>query len=136
MAQSIKTRRTTLENALKKLGAVLKKFDAKHADVHEELRDCTIQRFEFCMDTLWKYVREYIEFRDSITIDAPTPRRVFKTCTDFGIITDEEYVGIIKAIEDRNLTSHTYNEQLSIAIFERIPIHYQLMQQILKKCSL
>ena len=135
MAQSITTRRTSLEKALKKLDTVLKKFDARHADVHEELRDSTIQRFEFCMDTLWKYLREYLDFHHAVKIETPTPRRVFKMCSDIGIITDLEYSSIAAAVEDRKLTSHTYNEELAIAIFERIPMYYQLMQKILARCN-
>jgi nucleotidyltransferase substrate binding protein (TIGR01987 family) len=134
MAQDIAVRRTSVEKALKKLGAVLTKFDAQHADLHEELRDSAIQRFEFCMDTLWKYLREYIELNHAVRIDTPNPRKVFKVCTDMGIITDSEYANIASAVEDRNLTSHTYNEELAGAIFERIPTYHQLMVTILEKC--
>src|ERR1700722_13718813 len=130
MAQGIAVRRSSLETALNKLGIVLKKFDAQHADVHEELRDAAIQRFEFCMDILWKYLREYIELHHAIKIDTPTPRRVFKAGTDVGIITDSEYTDIAAALEDRNLTLHTYNEELATEIFERIPTYYKLLQKI------
>ena len=38
-----------------------------------------------------------------------------------------------KAIDDRNMTSHTYNEELAIAICHNIESYYDLMSKIVAK---
>jgi nucleotidyltransferase substrate binding protein (TIGR01987 family) len=136
MAKTLALRRESLEKALCQLATVIDKLDAKNAEqFQDELRDSTIQRFEFCIDTLWKYVRTYLEEVHTITMDVPTPRRVFKALADIGHISNDEYGKIIKAVEDRNMTSHTYNEELAQTIFERIPGYCILMQQLLERCT-
>lgn len=49
-------RRSVLEKALKTLEKSLEKLDQKKFTDYEELRDSIIQRFEYSVDTFWKYL--------------------------------------------------------------------------------
>ncbi len=88
------------------------------------------------MDTSWKFIKEYLETKFTITIPTPTPRAVFREAALVNIITKQELQKISKLVADRNLTSHTYNEALAEEIAARLPEHYQLMQHILDRTSL
>jgi hypothetical protein len=35
--------------------------------------------------------------------------------------------------DDRNLTSHTYDEELAKELYNKLPQYYKLMEEILKK---
>jgi nucleotidyltransferase substrate binding protein (TIGR01987 family) len=49
---------------------------------------------------------------------AGSPKQAIKAAFAMGLIHDE--VTWLQMINDRNLTVHTYNENLSIEIFERV----------------
>lgn len=93
--------------------------DYEHTNL-ESVRDGVIQRFEFCTELAWKTMREYLIDQGYTELNSPkaTVRQAFA----FGIITDE--AGWISLLEDRNLTSHIYNEVTAKEIFKRISENY------------
>ena len=82
----------------------------------DSVRDGTIQRFEFCTELAWKTMREYL--LDQGYTDINSPKAVVKQAFAFGMIQDQQ--AWIKLLDDRNLTSHVYDEATAKAIFERI----------------
>ncbi|MEK7744052.1 MAG: nucleotidyltransferase substrate binding protein [Elusimicrobiota bacterium] len=38
--------------------------------------------------------------------------------------------GCLKALDDRNLSSHAYNEELAIEVYNRLPGHLTLMEAL------
>lgn len=56
--ETLELRRTAVTKALSRLDDSLQKLHSKEFElVYTELRDSTIQRFEFCTDTLWKFLK-------------------------------------------------------------------------------
>ena len=100
----------------------------------EEMRDAAIQRFEFSLDTFWKFMHAYLQEIELINIQgAPSPRSAFRHALHMTLITPDEYKKCIDMVEDRNRTSHTYNEQTAQDIFERLPNYHLLLDELLKR---
>lgn len=124
---------TTLEKALKTLEKSITKLEQKKFTDYEELRDSLIQRFEYSTDTFWKYLKDYLHVMLKIEVEFARPKAVLKACYDTKIISQEEFDICIDLIEDRNLTSHGYNEALAEEISKQIPKYFNLMKRILEK---
>lgn len=117
---------TKKDNANKAISA-LKKALARDWQNDEELRDAVIQRFEFSLETTWKLFKAHYE-NEGIKLD--TPKAVFRQLHASNLINYEETEFALKMVDDRNLSSHTYNEALAIEIANKIPEYYQFLSRI------
>lgn len=95
------------------------------------LRDSTIQRFEYSVDTLWKYLKEYLLQIKGITQNSPKP--IFRNCLQANLATEKDVEKLIEMVDDRNLTTHTYKEDLANTISEHIPAYLNLMEKLLQE---
>lgn len=78
-----------------------------------------IQFFEMAFELSWKLLKDYEEMEGF----APkTPREVIKQAFQAELVRDGH--GWVNALQDRNLTSHTYNEKVAIDVENRIRIQY------------
>ena len=78
-------------------------------------KDGVIQRFEFTIESLWKTLKAILEYKG---IECYSPRNCIKEAFKANIVSDDDIV--LDMIEDRNLSSHIYDEKTSDEIFERI----------------
>lgn len=137
--ESIKNRFTAVNSSLARLKDDLDILASKNdirTKYYRQFRNSAIQSFEFSADTLWKFMKEYLNYKYEITIESPTPRAIFRECSLVGLITSDEFQNISDVIADRNLTSHTYNEILAEEIAQRLLQYYNLMQEIIKRIEL
>lgn len=134
--ERLRERRHILSKALASLKKVLGDLQGRNPQdaFYEELRDSAIKRFEYSIDTFWKFLKAWMEIQAVILV--ASPKGVLKQAWEIGTINEEEYQILVKAIEDRNLTSHTYNEHLAQSISASIPAYYQTMNEILEKIKL
>ena len=86
-------------------------------------RDGVIQRFEFCIELLWKVLKIYLE--DQGYQDVYSPKAVMKKAFLDGVIKDEQVW--IQLLEDRNRTSHIYDEAAAEGIYKNIRNRYIIM---------
>jgi len=101
------------KNAVNRLGeALIELKDSKSSVV----RDGVIQRFEFTTELAWKVTREYLIDQGFVEINSP--KAVMKEAFSYGLIKNDEIW--IQILNDRNLTSHIYKEDMSIEICNRI----------------
>lgn len=84
------------------------------------IRDGVIQRFEFCAELAWKTMREYL--LDQGYTEINSPKAVIRQAFAYGMIEDAE--GWVRLMNDRNLTSHVYDEKTAEEIFRRIETVY------------
>lgn len=82
--------------------------------------DGVIQRFEFTYELSWKLLKAYLAYNG--IAEVRTPREAFKEAFAAGLIVDGDIW--LEMIDDRNLTSHTYDETEARRIFERIKNKY------------
>lgn len=78
-------------------------------------KDGIIQRFEFCFELFWKTLKNFLKFSG---IECDSPRSSIKEAFKTGIVEDDEI--FLDMLEDRNLSSHIYDDKISQEIFERI----------------
>lgn len=81
----------------------------------EFLRDSVIRRFEFTHELAWKMLKLRLEAED---IFVKTPRETLQAALQAGLIEDGNAWSDLQKM--RNLTSHTYNEQLADDVYAYI----------------
>ena len=79
-----------------------------------------IQFFEMSFELSWKVMKDYLEEKGFV--DVKSPRDAIKKAFEIEIITEGE--SWLKALVDRNLTSHTYEEKTAKQIEELIRNEY------------
>ena len=101
------------------------------ADNKNELyRDGLIQRFEFTFELAWKSIKEYLE-EQGVSGDINFPRAVLKIAFSANIINDEKWLDMLN---DRNMASHIYSEEIAEVISERIQSDYvNLLEKLIEK---
>lgn len=143
--EKLKLSYETLSKALKTLNKSIKNFeklDKEHNwnnnncwnnqiinpdELIEALRDSEIQRFEFCVDLFWKYIKKYLEYSLKKPTEINTPRNVILSACKAEIISELDASKIIDMIKDRNQTSHIYREEIAEELIKKIPEYYKLI---------
>jgi len=107
----------SFEKAMSKLSeGVVRKIDT----ISDLEKEGVIQRFEFTHELAWNVIKDYFEYQGnmSVTGSRDATREAFKT----GLIREGEvWMDMIKS---RNLSSHTYSEEIANEIFEKITKEY------------
>lgn len=99
-------------------------------DIYLLLRDRVIQRFEFSIESLWKFFKIYLETNKKVVFENNTAKAILRVALQELLITEEESDLLLLGIADRNLTSHTYNEEVAQAVHCHISEYYQIMKII------
>ena len=75
-------------------------------------------------------------FSDSYEgIETGSPKGTIRGFFQTGYLTDAQTKCALEMLDDRNLTSHTYNEALSEQIFQKLPEYAVLMDSWLSSMS-
>ena len=117
----LKIKFENFQKALNKLAKIL--------NTNEEIEyriDAIIKRFEFTYELSWKFLKAFLEYKGIL---AKTPRDCFREAFAAGIIDDSE--AWINMIEDRNITSHTYEEDSANEIYQKIEdIYFEKFKEV------
>ena len=97
------------------------------------LRDAMIQRFEYSTEAFWKYLKAYLSIEHNLS--ANSPREVIRTGLTAKLYSEEISKELLQMLDDRNLTSHTYVEELAETISGRIPSYCMVMQNTMHQLS-
>jgi nucleotidyltransferase substrate binding protein (TIGR01987 family) len=109
-------RKTELQNALKRLREAVAQPES------DLVRDAVIQRFEFTFELVWKSLKLYLERQG---LDCGGPRSTLKKAFTEGLINSPEEADVwLRLLEDRNLTSHAYDEALATRIYRNVVQEY------------
>ncbi|WP_096202823.1 HI0074 family nucleotidyltransferase substrate-binding subunit [Bacillus sp. FJAT-45350] len=115
---------TDLEKATRKLHESLSR-DPSQDDI---VIDATIQRFEFTYELSWKLMKAFLEYNGHLEVTSP--RRTIRVAFKEGLITKGD--AWLAMLEDRNKTSHTYDEETANKIYNSIKLHFiQLFDELL-----
>jgi len=106
--------------------ALLKFEEALNAEKTELNRDAAIQRFEFSYELMWKSIKKEL---NSLGLVCNSPKACFKEAFSQGWIQEE--TPWINMLSDRNLTTHTYDEELAQKVYKALPQYHQLMSEML-----
>lgn len=111
----VKQRWKDFEKALERLQEVLD----EDPSLSSAIIDGTIQRFEFTYELAWKLGKDILDYSG---IEANNPRSVIKELFKAEMIQDGK--AWIRMLEDRNKTSHTYDERKAKVIYKKIKKSY------------
>ena len=92
------------------------------------VRDATIQRFEYTTETAWKALKHFLLEHEGI--ECNTPKGCARECFKAGLLDEEETNELLRLINDRNLSSHTYIQELAQKIASTIPEYTCLLRKI------
>lgn len=109
--------------------------DPEYQSIHKTLRDSVIQRYEYSIDTFWKFLKIYLQENQKVTLESFSPKAILRQSLTSGLINQNQYDLLINGISDRNLTSHTYNEELAEEIIARVANYYAVMNNVVSQLS-
>ncbi|MCB9492779.1 MAG: nucleotidyltransferase substrate binding protein [Epsilonproteobacteria bacterium] len=133
--ERLNKRHKTLTKALTTLLKSIDRITNNEYNDYEEARDSLIQRFEYTSDIFWKYLHDYLKTMHNIKLDIVSPKSVYKAFRDTNIITEEEFTLCIRQVELRNLTSHTYDEELAEEVCKQIPTLARMMKTVTSRLA-
>ena len=88
-------------------------------------RDASIQRFEYTFEAIWKLGKAFL--REIEGLEIGSPKGVIRGFLQVGLFTEEQTALALAMVDDRNLTSHTYNEGLAEQICDQLGNYAELM---------
>ncbi|MEA3415050.1 MAG: HI0074 family nucleotidyltransferase substrate-binding subunit [Thermodesulfobacteriota bacterium] len=110
----------TAQRALKTLQELLDKGSPSIVE-----RDAAIQRFEYTFEAVWKAGKLFL--REVEGLEIGSPKGVIRSFLQVGLLTEEQTALGLSMVDDRNLTSHTYNESLADQIYSQLNTYSDLM---------
>ena len=75
-------------------------------EIDDLLEEGLIQRFEYTHELAWKVMKDYAQYQGYTNIQGS--RDAFRKAFEMGIIENEAWM---ESINDRNLTSHNYDDE-------------------------
>jgi nucleotidyltransferase substrate binding protein (TIGR01987 family) len=127
----IKLKQEQTQRALTSLEELVFKYSENQSDVI--LRDALIQRFEYSTEAFWKYLKAYLQTEHNLY--ANSPREVIRTGLSAKLYSEQTSQELLQMLDDRNLTSHTYVEELAESIAHRIPDYSKNMSEVMTQLS-
>ena len=127
----IQLKKEQTQRALTSLEELVSKYSENQTDVI--LRDALIQRFEYSTEAFWKYLKAYLQTEHNLS--ANSPREVIRTGLTSKLYSEETSQELLQMLDDRNLTSHTYVEELAESIAHRIPDYSKNMSEVMTRLS-
>ena len=92
-------------------------------------RDVAIMRFIYTFEACWRALQRYLNLVEGV--DVETPKACMRGARDAGLLTNHETETALVMVDDRNLTVHTYNEELAKQIVGRMADHVSVMRSLL-----
>jgi len=127
----IQLKREQTERALASLQELVPQYLENKENII--LRDAMIQRFEYSTEAFWKYLKAYLLTEHNLP--ANSPREVIRTGLTAKLYSEEISKELLQMLDDRNLTSHTYVEELAESIASRSPSYIKSMQAVINELS-
>jgi nucleotidyltransferase substrate binding protein (TIGR01987 family) len=112
------------EHAILRLEAALQ-YDPAVLDI---ALDAVIQRFEFTFEQAWKSIRLAAK---AVGYDCKLPRGCLKLAYKMEWLEDEEKW--LRLLEARNRTSHTYDQETAMEVYETVKDNFEVFQGLLKE---
>jgi len=113
-----KQRFNNFEKAYKKFTTIFNTY--KSEPENEIYQLALVQTFEFTYELSWKVMKDFMQYNG--VKDISLPREIIKKAFQHEIIQDGQTW--VNMLEDRNIMSHTYNEENAKQAMKHISEHY------------
>lgn len=105
----------------------LKKFIDKGEELSDLEKQGLVKAFEYTYELAWTTLKDFLEF--SGQRDIYGSRDVTRKAFELGLIEDGE--GWMDMLQSRNLTSHTYNEEVAEEICQAVfDVYFSLFRRL------
>ena len=124
----------SFENALSRLREGYERaIRARNEEDYLFFRDSAIQRFEFTVEIFWKTIKQFLKEHEGIT--CRSPKGCIREFFSAGYLDENAAWQLLEMIDDRNLTSHTYHEELAELIFKKLELYIAILEKTSSKLS-
>lgn len=87
------------------------------------------QKFEYTLELCWKAIKASLKEQEGI--DEASPKKVIKAWYLAGKLTEDDYLGLIGAVDNRNKLSHVYDREEFMTIIAQLPKYAELMSRVI-----
>ena len=116
--------------ALARLGEALEL--ASERELSDLEKQGLIQAFEFTFELSWKVLKDFLEEEGSESMVSAS--QAYKTAFERGLLARADI--LVKGIESRNLTTHTYNEEVAAAVIRDVTnLYYSAYVELADRMS-
>jgi nucleotidyltransferase substrate binding protein (TIGR01987 family) len=129
------------QNLIRSLGALsrsieLYKSPHPHATLAEEeaYTASVIKHFELFFETFWKFFKVYLLER--FGTDVAGSKTIVKACLTHKLITEQELAILLAIIDERNVTTHVYDEEMAERICQKIIDYYGIVRPIAERIKI
>lgn len=97
----------------------------------EIVQDACIQRFEYTLDQFWKTLKVVLEEESGVRAGSPkSVLRAWAVHKNY----DSMYIeSLLLMVDDRNLTTHLYDQETAQLIYSRLPQYAKIMREVLEE---
>ncbi len=92
------------------------------------VRDAALQRFKHTVKLFWKTLKRVLLHYEGI--DCASPKKCIREAKNLRWLTSDDTETALMMIDDRNLISHTYVEEIAQRIFNNIPTYISLLKKV------
>ncbi|WP_456426845.1 HI0074 family nucleotidyltransferase substrate-binding subunit [Desulfurobacterium sp.] len=117
------------EKALERLREAYLRTKNSDKNDYYFFRDSAVQRFEFTVEIFWKCIKSYL--REIEGIECRSPKSCIREFFSAGHLNEEETILLLKMIDDRNLTSYTYREEVAERLFSKLEKYIIQLEKVL-----
>ncbi len=96
-------------------------------------RDSAIQRFEFTVEIFWKSIKAFMKDQEGVTCGSP--KSCIRELFSLGYLDEDQTRTLLEMIDSRNLTSHTYHEEVAEEIFGRLKSYIDTLELVAEKIA-
>lgn len=128
MTQNSEQALANLRLACARLAEAVDALERGQGELQDLVRDAAIQRFEFTFELAWKLLAKLLsEAGQAPAGPRPTLRRAYAA----GWIDDE--AAWLAMLEDRNATTHVYDESVAAQLATHLPGHLAALQDLVSR---
>lgn len=86
------------------------------------------QKFEYTTELCWKAIKCFL--KEAEGVDEASPKKIIKAYYLGGYTTEDDYLLLLDAVEDRNRLSHVYDAEIFNSILARLPGYAALFERV------
>lgn len=132
--ETVSIKRINFQKSLNALQRSIQVYNRKKDNVPEDefavIVAGVIQHFEMAFETSWKYLKEVLEQKHDVQV--ASPKAVFQDCYKYKLLPENVTDKLIVLVNDRNRTSHVYDQSMAEAVCNSILHHYEVLGQVLE----
>ncbi len=87
------------------------------------------QKFEYTTELCWKAIKAFLKEKEGV--DEAAPKKIVKAYYLGGHATEDDYLLLLDAVEDRNRLSHIYDATTFNGILARLPGYAALFDRVI-----